>query len=47
MIPRPLLPEAVSWRRPGNPLRLDGNNHLEPAYEAVMRAATTRPANIN
>jgi len=39
--------DAVSWRRPGNPLLFDGNNQPKPAFEAVMRVATTRPANIN
>ncbi len=39
--------DAVSWRREGNPLLFDGNNRPKPAYEAVMRVATTRPANTH
>ena len=39
--------DAVSWRRAGNPLLFDGHNQPKPAYEAIIRVATTRPANIN
>jgi endo-1,4-beta-xylanase len=35
--------DAVSWRRGGNPLLFDGNNQPKPAFEAVIRVATTRP----
>lgn len=39
--------DAVSWRRTGSPLLFDGNNQPKPAYEAVMRVATTGPAKKN
>jgi len=39
--------DAVSWRRTGNPLLFDGRSQPKPAFGAVMRVATTRPANIN
>lgn len=35
--------DVVSWRRGGNPLLFDGNNQPKPAFEAVIRVATTRP----
>ncbi len=39
--------DAVSWRRPGNPLRLDGPNQPKAAFEAVMRVATRTPEDLN
>jgi len=39
--------DAVSWRRPGNPLLFDGNSQPKPAFKAVIRVATETPAKIN
>ncbi len=36
--------DAVSWRRGGNPLLFDGNNKAKPAFDAVMRVASSAKA---
>lgn len=36
--------DAVSWRRGGNPLLFDGNNQPKPAFDAVMRVASSASA---
>lgn len=33
--------DAVSWRRRGSPLLFDGNNQPKPAFDAVMRVASS------
>lgn len=33
--------DAVSWRRGGNPLLFDGNNRPKPAFDAVIRVASS------
>jgi endo-1,4-beta-xylanase len=35
--------DAVSWRRNGNPLLFDGNNHPKAAFDAVMRVSREAP----
>lgn len=36
--------DAVSWRRGGNPLLFDGGNKVKPAFDAVMRVASSATA---
>ena len=36
--------DAVSWRRGGNPLLFDGDNQPKPAFDAVMRVASSSSA---
>ncbi len=37
--------DAVSWRANGNPLLFDGKNQPKPAFDAVIRAATSEQTN--
>jgi len=36
--------DALSWRANGKPLLFDGNSQPKPAFNAVIRAATGKPA---
>jgi endo-1,4-beta-xylanase len=37
--------DALSWRRRGNPLLFDGNDHPKPAFDAVIRVAAQAQPN--
>jgi endo-1,4-beta-xylanase len=38
--------DAFSWSRNGQPLLFDGDNRPKPAFDAVIRAATSQPSQI-
>lgn len=38
--------DAVSWRAQGRPLLFDGDNNPKPAFDAVLRAATSRSSEV-